>query len=540
MSERVPKQHEPHPSGLRPSAPGNRILFITSNGVGMGHLTRSLAIARRLDASLQPLVITLSGAAPVVRELGFPVEYVASHTTPTAGSDLRWERRLRGRVRAAIAEARPSVAIFDGVQPYPRMLEAIATAPEMTRVWCRRALWRPGANRGAIERESRFDAVLEPGELAAARDRGATVSRRARAHIVDPIVFCDEGELLPREQAERELGLEPGRLNVLVHLGQGPELRGALERCLSHLAKRPEAQVAATRSAIAEVESAPEGIVRLHSSYPMSRYYRAFDLAVSAAGYNAYHELIRFRVPTLFVAMPRETDDQPARAAYARESGVGMGLEDPGSSELESLLDRMLDAGTREAICARLGALEALNGAGEAAAWVAELAAERPTRAPGGRRGALSGLVPSPGRVKAGIAFAAQTVRRPPARTVVLALRVDPAELEHALPHALRDTPDPPERVLVITDCLNFGALRQAGVGYEQIPAQGELQPRLAGGSYDEFVRRRLALILAERPAPRRVLAIGGVDPALVELAMASPRARRRLLGAHPPATLSR
>jgi UDP:flavonoid glycosyltransferase YjiC (YdhE family) len=509
-----------------------RVLFITSNGVGMGHLTRSLAIARRLDAELEPLVITLSGAAPVVRELGFPVEYVASHTTPTAGSDLRWERRFRGRVRAALAEARPSVGIFDGVQPYPRMLEALSTAPGMRRVWCRRALWRPGANRGAIERESRFDAVLEPGDLAADRDRGATVGRRAHARVVAPIVFCDEDELLPRGQAERELGLEPGRLNVLVHLGQGAELRRTLERCLTHLARRPEAQVAATRSAIAEVGSVPDGIVHLQSSYPMSRYYRAFDLAVSAAGYNAYHELIRFRVPTLFLAMPRETDDQAARAAHAREAGLGLGLEDPGSSELEPLLDKLLDAGTRVTIGERLGSVEASNGAAEAAAWVAELAAERPARGPGGRSGGLSGLVPTPGRVRAGIAFAAQTVRRPPARTVVLALGTDPAELEHALPRTLRDTSDPPERVLVITDCLNFAALRRAGVGYEQIPAQGELQPRLAGGSYDEFVRGRLALILAERPVPRRVLAIGSVEPALVELAGASPRARRRLLAA--------
>ena len=60
----------------------DRILFITSNGTGLGHLTRSMAIARRLDPSLEPLVLTLSAAAPVVRELGFPVEYVASYGTP--------------------------------------------------------------------------------------------------------------------------------------------------------------------------------------------------------------------------------------------------------------------------------------------------------------------------------------------------------------------------------------------------------------------------------------------------------------------------
>jgi UDP:flavonoid glycosyltransferase YjiC (YdhE family) len=517
-----------------------RILFITSNGVGMGHVTRSLAIARRLGPSLEPLFITLSGAAPVVRELGFPVEYVASHATPTAGSDLRWEQRLRGRVRTAIAEARPAVVVFDGVQPYPRMLEAIATGPETTRVWCRRAMWQPGANRGAIERESRFDAVLEPGEVATSRDRGATVARRAHARVVDPIVFCDESELLPREQAERELGLEPGRVNVLVHLGQGPELRRTLERCLRHLAGRPEAQVAATRSAIGDLGSVPEETVRLHSSFPMSRYYRAFDMAVAAAGYNAYHELIRFGVPTMFVAMARETDDQPARAAYAREAGLGLGLEDPDSAELGSLLDRLLEPATREAIAARLGALRPANGAEEAAAWVAELAATPPVPPRDGRRRLLEGIAPTPARIRAGIAFASQTIRRRPASTVVLALGVDSAELEQALLRTLRDTPDPPERVLVITDCLNFGALRRAGVGYEHIPARGELQPKLAGGDYEQFARERLALILAGRPAVRRVLAIGGVDPALVQLASASRRARQGLLGAQPPATLSR
>jgi UDP-N-acetylglucosamine--N-acetylmuramyl-(pentapeptide) pyrophosphoryl-undecaprenol N-acetylglucosamine transferase len=95
----------------------DRILFVTSNGTGLGHLTRSMAIARRLDSSLEPLVLTLSAAAPVVRELGFPVEYAASYGTPGAGSDWRWSRRLRGRLRAAFAEAAPRLIVFDGAHP---------------------------------------------------------------------------------------------------------------------------------------------------------------------------------------------------------------------------------------------------------------------------------------------------------------------------------------------------------------------------------------------------------------------------------------
>ena len=60
------------------SSPTARVLFMTSNGTGLGHLTRSMAIARRLDAGIEPAFFTLSAAAPVVRGQGFRVEYMGS------------------------------------------------------------------------------------------------------------------------------------------------------------------------------------------------------------------------------------------------------------------------------------------------------------------------------------------------------------------------------------------------------------------------------------------------------------------------------
>ncbi len=77
------------------------------------------------------------------------------------------------------------------------------------------------------------------------------------------------------------------------------------------------------------MDDVPDGVVELDSTYPMSRYLRAFDATVSAAGYNAYHELIRFGVPSLFVPMRRQTDDQEARARFAEASGVGLGVGGP-------------------------------------------------------------------------------------------------------------------------------------------------------------------------------------------------------------------
>ncbi|HEX5954447.1 MAG TPA: hypothetical protein VFY37_00795, partial [Solirubrobacterales bacterium] len=150
-----------------------RILFTTSNGTGLGHLTRSMAIARRLGPEIEPLFLTLSAAAPVVRQMGFPVEYVASYATPGSGNDYRWSRRLRARLRAVIAEAEPAVVVFDGTHPYEALLGALPSSG--VAVWCRRPLWKAGSSRVPLRRAGAFDAVLEPGELAQSEDRGPTV-----------------------------------------------------------------------------------------------------------------------------------------------------------------------------------------------------------------------------------------------------------------------------------------------------------------------------------------------------------------------------
>jgi len=520
-----------------------RILFVTSNGTGLGHLTRAMAMARRLDPSLEPLVLTLSAAAPVVHEAGFPVEYVASYATPGAGSDWRWSRRLRGRLRAAIAEAAPRVLVFDGAHPYQALIDSLGAGREMRSVWCRRALWRPGSNPGALERTVFFDAVLEPGEVAEAEDRGPTVSRRGEARRVGPIVYCEPSDLLPRDEAERRLGLKPGRVNVLVQLGQGPEVRDATDRCLRHLAGRDDVQVAALSSAIAKLISVPEGVVRLGATYPVSRYYAAFDAVVSACGYNAYHELIRLRVPALYVPMSRQTDDQPARARCAERLGVGLAADGPAAPAIEERLEQLLDPDRRRAMRERLDEMRLADGAADAAGWLGELATapRGPARPRASRWGrwlrapAASARRAAPFAARIPLhaaAFVKQTITRPPPRTVVLALGVPPSELESRLGEALAGNPDPPQRVLVVTDSLEFGPLLRAGVGFEHIPGPEEPQAQLAPGGYEAFVRRRLALILAERRRPRRALSIGEAPAGLLESITAPRPRRRRLLGA--------
>ena len=499
--------------------PTARVLFMTSNGTGLGHLTRTMAIARRLEPGIEPLFLTLSAAAPVVRRQGFLVEYMGSYDTPGAGSHLEWSRRLRTRLEGILHDARPAVVVFDGAHPYPAALEAMGSVPGLTKVWSRRPLWRARRGRPILALAAAFDLVLEPGELAAEDDAGLTVGRRDEAVRVAPIVLCDESELLAREQAERELALEPGRLNVLVALGQGPEVDGAVQRCLTRLAAEPGVQVAALESSISSRLDVPDTVRLLRDIYPVSRYYRAFDFAVSAAGYNAYHELIRFAIPTLFVPMPRELDDQAARARYAERSGLALSSEGPATELIGRRLERMLDTSLRARLSARARELGTANGAVEAARLLSGLAsgAERPGRAgvPRPRPGrAAMWATKSRARASALLRHPAERRRSPRPELVCVALGTSDGELRAGIGELLRDELDP-ARLLVLTDSAAFGLLREAGVTFAYVPPRDEVEAHLPGVDYDELVRRRLGEALAGG-SPRRFEAIGASrgDPA--------------------------
>ena len=477
-----------------------------------------MAIARRLPDGVEPLFLTLSAAAPVVERMGFPVEYVASYATPGSGNDYRWSRRLRGRLRAAIAEAKPDVIVFDGTHPYEALLGALP--PAGTAVWCRRPLWKRGSSRVPLGRAGAFDAVLEPGELAESEDQGPTVGLRDSAHRMGPIVLAGRDELLPRDEAARELGLDPRATNVLVTLGQGEEVREATRRALAWLTGNEGVQVAALSSALAAADSVPDGVVELRATYPMSRYFAAFDAAVAAAGYNAFHELIELGVPSLFVPMHRETDDQAARARWAEGAGLGFGLTGAGDPELEGKLDRLLDE--RDAMAGRLSMREPSDGAAQAAAWLGELSSSgripdqnRQSGPRGGsrefRRRWGSFIASAP---RTAVRLTKQQLTKPRARALIVAIGVDPADVVVAVKNALAETGERPERTLVVTDALTaLAELRALGVGVEHIPARDSRQAELAGGRYEDFVEARLELIRAERPTPRRVVVAPGGAP---------------------------
>jgi hypothetical protein len=356
-----------------------RVLFVTSNGVGIGHLTRMLAVARRCPQPLEPMFLTLSPAISIVREQGFLVEYLPFHGR--LGCDIQdWNRWLRQELSEVIAFYDPAVLVFDGNVPYQGLVDALRDHLDVWSVWCRRGMWQPGRGKEAISRERHFDAVVEPRDLAGAEDRGLTVQSRARTRLVDPIRLLDAGDILSRGEARTALGIDPSRPAVLLQLGSGNNYDYATLRrvAIALLQERYAADVRVAEWLIAEQPIKPPEGVGILEEYPLSRYLRAFDLVISAVGYNSFHELLLAGVPAIFVPNEHpQQDDQLARARFAERQGVGACVRVREIYRLSAWVERLLQPEERQRIAERCARLDQSNGAFELATFIEEMAYTR-------------------------------------------------------------------------------------------------------------------------------------------------------------------
>jgi len=362
----------PKPTSPRRDAPVRpTLMLISSNGSGMGHLTRLLAYARRAEPDLAPHFVSLSQAVGVVAQYGYAFEYVPS-AGATGLSSRRWHDLFAERVADAVRRHRPAVVVFDGTWPYTGIPRVRDAHPDARWVWSRRGMWRRGKSVEQLAKASWFDLVLAPGELAAAYDRGPTA--KADGIRLGPVTLLDGDELDDRDTARRALGLPPDRPLALVALGAGnindtSYETGAIVAALRQLG----VDICVTRTEIAALDGGQAG-VHVVREFPLSRRFRAFDLAVSASGYNSFHELLRFGIPTMFIPnQDTALDDQQGRAQFASDRGLAHMLGRVSVHRATSLLSDLLQRGPE--MVAKVASVDSGNGATDAVVQLRQLAA---------------------------------------------------------------------------------------------------------------------------------------------------------------------
>jgi UDP-N-acetylglucosamine--N-acetylmuramyl-(pentapeptide) pyrophosphoryl-undecaprenol N-acetylglucosamine transferase len=314
----------------RLSSKGNCVIMFPTNGVGFGHFTRLLAVAKRmkkLDTELEIIFFTTMPTLHLLKLYGIPAHHISGPKYFKGMSSEEWNALLEEELSVCFETHRPSMFLFDGAFPYRGMLRAIQGRHSIRKIWMRRGSFRKGSS-VPVDSIEHFDAVIHPEDSVATVV--ANVEHNVEVMTCPPIVMLDSEELLSKEKARSRLGLPQDAIVVYVQLGAGElnDIESEIHLTLECLLKKPNVYVILGESLIGERIDIDMPRVQILRDYPNSMYFRGFDATVQAGGYNSFHETRTFGLPALFYPnMNTGMDDQLARCKVAEEEGWGIVLE---------------------------------------------------------------------------------------------------------------------------------------------------------------------------------------------------------------------
>lgn len=356
--------------------PSSGFLFYCVNGAGLGHVTRALAIARRvrrLDPDTPLYFLSSSQALGLISREGFVPYHIPPRNVYGANYEASlWNNLLLQQFRLLVDLHRPATLVYDGVTPYAGLTRALAELPFAHTAMILRLRHKHNRLGQWLDQLALFNELIFPGEA------GVEVPAEFAPlphHVVDPIIYLDPDELLPRDEARRNLNIAPDKKAVYIQLGAGNINNTVpwVEHALTLLHARPDVEVVLAESPIAEHADGARPGLHLLRQYPNSLFFNAFDLAITAAGYNTYHELMHFGVPSVLIPNQETvTDDQVARAQTAAAAGAARVVLS--MDELEPALHAALDEDAARAMRASALALVPRNGALDVARDLLEVA----------------------------------------------------------------------------------------------------------------------------------------------------------------------
>jgi UDP-N-acetylglucosamine--N-acetylmuramyl-(pentapeptide) pyrophosphoryl-undecaprenol N-acetylglucosamine transferase len=363
---------------LPPHVMSPRILFYAANGLGLGHVTRLLAIAtamREQSPFAQFLFLTTSEADNVIYSQGFASVKLPSRSA-LAKTGLRprvFNKLTNTVVTNTIAAFNPAIMVVDTF-PAGASQELLSTLNwEMRRAFVFRAQ-QPGRMADPF-----FQAALSAYDLCIIPHKEGSenlpVPGNVRQKWTGEIFIRSRDRALGKEQARAALGLPIEGKVMYVSFGGGgdEEISRALHVTLE-AAKDLEWTIAvadAPLQALKALDISGQNIVRIRH-YPMAECFNAFDAAVSAGGYNTVAELIHFGIPSIIIPFPRGLDDQFARADALSNSGAAL----RGDLQVERMrrqIDELVNEGNAKAISERAKELIPGNGASSAAEAILSL-----------------------------------------------------------------------------------------------------------------------------------------------------------------------
>ena len=340
-----PATFVPNPE-VKNTQKSNCIVMFPTNGVGFGHFTRMLAIAKRMkkvEPSLEIIFFTTMPTLHLLKPYGIAVHHISGPKYFDNLTSSEWNTLLEEELTLCFDTHNPKQFIFDGAFPYRGMLRAIEHK-DFSKAWVRRGMFRKGATNIPVDSIEHFDILVRPGDSKPI-DNSNEQDFNIEKIECGPIILADRSELYPKEYLRNRLGIPLDSTVVYIQLGAGEinEIESDLELSVRLCLEHENTFVVIGESMIGSPSKITGERVRILRDYPNSLYFNSFDFAIMAGGYNSYHEAIEFNLPT--ICIPNQNtgmDDQVARAKVASDAGAMLVIEQVNEKNIKSVIGQML------------------------------------------------------------------------------------------------------------------------------------------------------------------------------------------------------
>ena len=325
---------------------GNCVVMFPTNGVGFGHFTRMLALAKRMkekDSSLEIVFFTTMPTLHLLKPFGIPAHHISGPKYFKGVDSNEWNALLEEELTLCFETHKPSMFLFDGAFPYRGMLRSIQGRNAMKKLWMRRGMFRKGA-KIPVDSIQHFDTIIRPGD--AIDESTEEIDHGLEVLTSSPIVLLDRSELLTREQARYRLGIPLDCRAVYVQLGAGQinDISSEIRMTLDALLKYENLHVILGESMIGDRIDIEIPNLHIIRDYPNSQYFNGFDAVIQAGGYNSFHETRAFGLPALFYPnMETGMDDQLARCLIAEKEGWGFVVKERNEVTIQEGIRNLLE-----------------------------------------------------------------------------------------------------------------------------------------------------------------------------------------------------
>ena len=342
-----------------------RLLFYAVNGVGLGHVTRLLGIARQVR-NLRPdaeiLFLTSSEATHLIYREGFASLKTPSHTLAQEKmlSSSAVQRLNHHAAQTAILAFDPHCLVVDC---FPSGIQDELWPTLQTKL---RKVFVFRTQRENATREAQFQSALRLYDLILVPHISGSetlpLPQNGRAVWTGPMVSYERSEMLTKEAARSALGLPQNGFIGLITFGGGgekeiPAARMQIQKALQKINDN-SLWVEAVGPLSRENATAPWRLLR--EAQPLMLYLNAFDGAISASGYNTVQELQSAHLPAILWPFARLLDDQTARAQQLKCANrawcLGEGAHENRVDELADALRELMNIEARETLRAALQA----------------------------------------------------------------------------------------------------------------------------------------------------------------------------------------